>query len=133
MSDWLERDPKNGMLIGPDGCHYDTEHDAVHYGVFKLCGCGCPEDAYNFLHSVLKCFDRRGCYDNPPTREWIAPEDVVAELIKANPADAAHVFSHLLNHMKVLEHGGSVGGSWATRLGERVIDMGPITEEEETK
>lgn len=129
MSDWLKRDPKNGMLIGPDGCHYENEHQAAHYGLLHLCGCGCPEEAYNFCRDVLASFDRRGVHDEPPTREWVNAEDAVEKLIKERHADAAHVLSHLLTHLDLLEHGGSVGGSWLTKNGERIVDMEPATEE----
>ncbi len=53
MSEWLKRDPANGCLIGPDGCHYENEHQACHYAMLKLCGCGSPEEAYNFCRDVL--------------------------------------------------------------------------------
>ncbi len=129
MSDWLKRDPDNGCLIGPDGCHYENEHQAAHYGLLKLCGCGLPENAYNFCRDALACFDRRGCHDEPPTREWIDAEDALKELIKKRPDDMAHVLAHLLTHLDLLEHGGSVGGSWLTDDGARIVDMAPMTKD----
>jgi len=129
MSEWLKTDPANGCLIGPDGCHYDNEHQAAHFGVLHLCGCGCPEDAYNFCRDALMAFDRRGCHDTPPTRQWIDAEGAVEKLVRERPDHAAHVISHFLSHLKLLEHGSSVGGSWLTDDGERIVDMGPMTEE----
>jgi hypothetical protein len=129
MSEWLKRDPENGYLIGPDGCHYTNEHQAAHYGLLMLCGCGSPDDAYNFCREALACFDRRGCHDHPPTRDWINAENALKKLIQDRPDDAAHVLAHLLTHLRLLEHGGSVGGSWLTDNGERIIDMGPVTED----
>lgn len=126
---WLKRDIENGLLIGPDGAHYFNEHQAAHFGLLHLCGCGCPEDAYNFCRDALACFDRRGCHDNPPTRAWINAEDALKVLVQDRPDDAAHVLAHLLSHLDLLEHGSSVGGSWLTKDGERIIDMGPTTEE----
>ena len=125
--EWLKRDPDNGLLIGPDGCHYFNEHQAAHFGLLHLCGCGVPEDAYNFCREALECFDRRGCHDHPPTRDWINAEDALARLVQARPHDTAHVLAHLLNHFNLLEHGGGVGGSWLTEDGQRIIDMGPTT------
>jgi hypothetical protein len=127
MPDWLKRDPKNGFLIGPDGCHYDNEHQAAHFGLLRLCGCGSPEDAYNFCREALACFDRRGCHDKPPKRDWINAEDALKKLIQDRPDDAAHVLAHLLTHLGLLEHGSSVGGSWLTDNGARIVDMGPAT------
>lgn len=128
MGEWLERDPANGALIGPDGCHYPNEHQAAHFGLLHLCGCGMPEEAFNFCRDVLACFDRRGCHDNPPTKEWIDAEAAVEAIIKARPSEAAHVLAHLLTHLDLLEHGGSVSGSWLTDDGERIVDLGPATE-----
>jgi len=118
---WLKRDPENGFLLGPDGCHYSNEHQAAHFGLLHLCGCGSPEDAYNFCRDALACFDRRG------TSERINAEDALKRLIQDRPDDAAHVLAHLLSHLDLLEHGASVGGSWLTPNGERVVDMGPTT------
>jgi hypothetical protein len=96
-----------------------------------MCGCGRPEDAYNFVRSVLACFDRR----NGP---WVDAEEKVAELLaKTDPALVAHVFSHLLNgrgalHAKEpLEHGGAIGGSWLTPFGIKIVDGPEATEENE--
>lgn len=129
MAEWLKRDPENGCLIGPDGCHYDNELQAAHFGLLHLCGCGCPEDAYNFCRDILACFDRRGVHENPPTKEWIDAQDAAAKIIKERPDDAAHVLAHLLTHLNLMEHGGNVGGSWLTDDGNRIIDLGPMTDE----
>lgn len=122
------RDPENGCLIGPDGCHYENEHQVRHFALLKLCGCGTPEEAYNFCRDALACFDRRGCHDTPPTREWVDAESVLQQLIQTRPGEAAHVLAHLLTHLDLLEHGGSVGGSWLTDAGEEIVDGGPMTE-----
>ena len=129
MSKWLKTDPENGFLIGPDGCHYSNEHQAAHYGLLHLCGCGCPEDAFNFCREALVCFDRRGVHESPPTKEWIDAEKALKALIIQKPDTAAHVIAHLLTHLKLMEHGGNVGGSWLTREGERIVDLGPVTED----
>jgi hypothetical protein len=129
MTEWLKSDPENGCLIGPDGCHYENEHQAAHYALLKLCGCGLPEEAYNFCRDILACFDRRGCHESPPTREWIDAQDAAERIIKERPDLAAHVMAHLLTHLDLLEHGGSVGGSWLTDDGERIIDLGPMTDD----
>lgn len=123
MTEWLAQDQTNGMLIGPDGCHYPNEHQAAHYGVLNLCGCGEPVEAYNFCREALACFDRRGNGD------WMDAEASLKDLICNHPAQAAHVLAHLFTHLNLLDHGGSVGGSWLTEDGTRIIDMGPATEE----
>lgn len=122
MSDWLKRDPENGCLVGPDGCHYENEHQACHYALLKLCGCGAPEEAYNFCRDALLAFQR---IEGAP---WIDAEAKLTDLIKARPDTAAHVLAHLLTHLDLLEHGSSVGGSWPTEDGKRIIDLGSMTE-----
>lgn len=129
MSDWLERDPDNGMLIGPDGCHYSNEHQARHYALLHLCGCGSPENAYNFCRDALALFDRRAALSVPSTGEWLDAEEALGALIAKHPDITAHVLAHLFSHLNLLEHGASVGGSWLTRDGERIVDAPPATEE----
>jgi hypothetical protein len=124
----FKTDPENGCLIGPDGCHYETEQQAFHFAFLGLCGCGSPDEAYDFCRDVLLCFDRRGCHDDPPTKEWIMAEEAVTAIIKERPDQAAHVLAHLLTERKLLEHGGSVGGSWLTKWGEQLVDAGPMRE-----
>jgi hypothetical protein len=126
MSGWLKNDPKNGYLVGPSGCHYSNEHQAAHFDLLHLCGCGRPEDAFNFCRDVLSAFDRRGVEG---LDGWINAEGAVRAIIVARPDEAAHVISHLLTHLDLLEHGGSVGGSWLTDDGARIVDLGPTTDE----
>lgn len=116
------RDEQNGCLIGPDGCHYDTDQQVYHFAYLKLCGCGDPEGAYNFCRDALKFFDRR----NEP---WINAQDALRDLISSKPEMAAHVFAHLLSELDLLEHGGSVGGSWLTEKGQQIVDA-PAAEED---
>ena len=113
MSDWLKRDEENGFFIGPDECHYANEHQAAHHALLHLCGCGQPEVAFNFCRDVLMAFDRRD-----KSKPWVNAENVVRDLVAARPDEAAHVLSHMLNHLRLLEHGGNVGGSWPTPDGE---------------
>lgn len=72
-------------------------------------------------------FDRRA---NLADREklWVNAEDALKDLIQKRLDDAAHVLAHLLTNLDLLEHGGSVGGSWLTDDGKRIVDMGPVTE-----
>lgn len=119
----MERDPSNGMLIGPDGCHYTTEREAYHFAVLKLCGCGNPEGAYNFCREVLTAFDRR-------EKPWINAQEVITKIVAADPELAGHVIAHLFDHLGLLEHGTNIGGSWLTELGATIVDAGAITEEE---
>jgi len=116
-------DPANGYLIGPDGCHYENEHQVHHYAELHLCGCGLPEEAYNFCRDMLAVFDRRD-----KSKGLVDAEKGLETLICARPDLAAHAFAHMLSHLKLLEHGGSVGGSWLTDLGAAIVDLRPAVE-----
>jgi hypothetical protein len=126
----LKRDAQNGMLIGPDGVHYENEKQVFHFGVFGMCGCGEPEEAYNFLLGILKLADRRACNASAGrAAEWVDLEAEVAQAIRFDPETTAHVLLHLLTERGVIEHGGSVGGSWLTDLGAQIVDAGHVTTE----
>ncbi len=125
----FKTDPDNGYLLDPDGCHYRTERQAFHFAFLGMCGCGCPEDAYNFCRDVLTKFDRRASRADR-SAPWVNAEDEVKKLILDHPDEAAHVLSHLLTARKLLEHGGSVGGSWLTKWGEQIVDGGKMEEDE---
>lgn len=120
MAEEFKRDPANGMLIGPDGCHYQSIHAVHHFARLGLCGCGSPEGAFNFCREALTIFDRRG---DKGGDKWINAEDALSKLIASKSDDAAHVFAHLLTHLDLLEHGGSVGGSWLTDKGNDIVDL----------
>lgn len=115
----------DGMLEGPDGCLYESRWEVFSMCVLGMCGCGSPEDAYNFLREILIRSDRRGALDTPPTRDWVNLQDAVRDLVVANPEIAAHCLLHFLSDKNVIEHGGSVGGSWLTKLGEQIVDDPP--------
>lgn len=125
----LKRDPRNGMLIGPDGANYENEKQVFHYAVLGMCGCGDPEGAYNFLLNILKLADRRAYYASRCSKEWVALERETTAAIACDPEMAAHVLLHFLTDRNVLEHGGSVGGSWLTDLGAQIVDAGPVATE----
>lgn len=111
-----------GCLVGEDGCHYENEHQAFHFAVLGMCGCGLPTESFNFLKGVAACFDRR------TKGEWIDAEQAVSLLVKKDPDIAAHVLAHVLSHLDVLEHGGSVCGSWLTDKGAALVDLPDATD-----
>ena len=116
-----KKDPANDMWIGPDTCHYDTQREAMHFGVLGMCGCGNPKEAYNFLRDILKICDRRANHDDDKA-PWVNAQEEIAKLVAANPDLSAHVLLHFLTDKDVLEHGGSVGGSWLTSMGQQIVD-----------
>jgi len=129
MNDYMKRtsrfefktDPKNGMLIGPTGGHYDNEAEAMYYEQIGLCGCGCPEDVHKFL---LDCMSSKN--EDYPN---IIDHEKVIELIKSRPEVVAEFVLHFLDDRELTEHGSSVYGSWLTERGEQVLEIGVMNED----
>ncbi len=99
-----------------------------HFNQLNLCGCGRPEEAYNFIRDILTVCDRRGCNTKPPTKEWLDIETEITKLIEKEPGTAAHVLLHFLDQRGVLEHGSGIGGSWLSAAGEEIVDNEPAPE-----
>ena len=116
----FERDTDNGMLVGPDGCHYNTEAEAMYYGQIGLCGCGRPEDVHEFL--ILCLSAKRDDYPS------LIDFKKIAEIIKDDPEVVAEFVLHFLDLRNMTEHGGSVYGSWLTDRGKQVIEAGVMQE-----
>lgn len=124
----FERDPSNGCLVGPDGCHHNNDHALAYHGLMEQCGCGEPGRNFNLLRAAVACCDRRD-YNSSRSTEWVNAQEAIAILVLTDPMAAAEVLMNFLTHCNLLEHGGHVGGSWTTPLGNYVVDLGPATEE----
>lgn len=110
------RDPANGALVGPDGCHYDTESAAVYFGALGLCGCGTPEDVHALLLDCLRQFK-----GGPGVGGGV---DGIERLVAERSAVAAEFIAHFLDRAELLEHGTSVFGSWLTERGKQALEIG---------
>lgn len=116
----FKRDPKNGCLIGPDGCHYDTEAQAFYFDQFGLCGCGRPEKVHQFLLDCLSAARK----DHPSLLDIKRIE----ELVSQNPSIVAEFVLHFLDAVDLTEHGGSVYGCWLTERGKQAVEIGAMKE-----
>jgi len=116
----FKRDESNGMMIGPDGCHYDTEAEAMYFGQTVGCGCGNPEEVHQFLINCSSAFDR-------DEKGWgyHSGIDEIKDVISSNLDICAEFIGHYLNDAHIAEHGGSVFGSWLTERGKQFVEIGP--------
>lgn len=106
---------ETSKYIGKDGCHYDTEAEAM-YSETGLCFCGTPEHVHSFIIECLKSF----------TAEEGKFVSGVEQLVKEKPGVAAELISQFLNSVELLEHGGSIYGAWLTEFGTEFIECGPM-------
>jgi len=116
----FERDEDNGMLIGPDGCHYNSEAEAFYYDQIQLCGCGNPKDVHKFL---LDCM--AATLDDHDT---LIDYKKIISLVKGNLGIVAELILHFLYSRELTEHGSSVFGSWLTERGKQVLEAGVMKE-----
>ena len=107
--------PDNEGYWEYDGVDHETEWEAYYEGVLAQCGCGEPEESFNFLRELVTIFDRRN-------KEFVSEWETAVELVKTKPAMALYAILNMLTNLGVLEHGGSVGGSWPTPVGEAIVD-----------
>lgn len=115
----FKKDPENDMWIGPDGCHYDTQSEAMFHSLNCGCGCGNPGGIHKFVIECLTQFER------PVSKHKSAPGiKGIKELILKHPDIAADFVGHVLNAENLLEHGGGVHGSWLTARGRQFISLG---------
>ncbi|MGR9130754.1 hypothetical protein ACU8NX_18560 [Rhizobium leguminosarum] len=120
----FKRDPANGMLVGPDGCHHDTEAQAMYFDQLGFCGCGSPEEVHKFVCDCLGAFDRE-----KQEPEWHDAIELIKETVTNDPENAAYFIAYVLDTLNLTEHGGTVGGAWLSDRGKQFLEIGPMEEE----
>lgn len=106
---------EDGGYDDAEGGYHDTICDYIESEIFGMCGCGEDENKLPIAKKLLAACDTRA--------EWVVAQNQMTEIIKAEPEAVAHLLLHFLNKLEVMEHGGSVGGSWLTPLGEAIVDF----------
>lgn len=115
----MELNPITGEVTA-NGHTYNSEWEYRYLGIMGLCGCGTPEESYNFIREILGACDRRKREPNPNENS----QDRVVRLLVSKPEIAAQVMLHLLDTRGVLEHDGTVGRSYLSGEGEAIVDGG---------
>lgn len=91
----------------PDGLWYGSPEEYLWIGILGGCGCGSgdlPEQAYE----VLKNFGR---------------EHLSKERFSVYDKPEHEVIAHWLDNKELIEHGGSIGGSWLTDRGRELLKV----------
>lgn len=92
-----------------------------------FCGCGNPEDAWIALRNFLEIFEERASQTRDDVT-WMLNLDRYKEFEKSNGIGVAHLLLYLMSGAGVIEHGGSVFGSWLTPLGQELREEVLTTE-----
>lgn len=110
--------------VGPDGIEYETKQQAMFGSLQCGCGCGNSAEVHTFIIECVKQFKSRKDSDWKSSGVY-----GIKALMLANPDIAAEFIGHVLNGEHLLEHGGSVFGSWPTPRGEQFIAIGSMEHE----
>jgi hypothetical protein len=119
-------DHGNGMLLGPTGCHCDenTKSNQMYYGQLGLCGCGDPEAVHAMLIICAEQFDR-----GENNLSHFNGVDGIKKIVIENIDVVSEFIAHFLDQKDIIEHGGSVYGSWLTGRGRQFIQLGPMNDD----
>lgn len=101
-----------------DGVSYEGASGYLWIGVLGGCGCGSADQLAEKAVAVLKNFELKPMDPN----RFNVSEDIANELL-----------AHWLDNKGLLEHGGSVGGSWLTDKGKEVLKLIKDYEEENVR
>ncbi len=95
----------NEEYLGPDEVIYQRPEDYLWITIMGACGCGtgvAPYRAVEILENFKKEYTDKTRFD-----------------VYDNLAD--EVIAHWLDKVGLLDHGGSIGGSWITDKGKEVL------------
>lgn len=92
----------------------------VWYERWKFCGCYSPEDVLDRIRDVLAKIRARSADCNGTSDVWIGHTNAIKATCGSSEIDFA-LMMYLLHAARLTEHGGTVGGSWLSSDGERML------------
>lgn len=97
-----------GAYVAADGCEFSSMADYLG-NLLGFCGCGAPEAALGWLRTTLAAIQERSETDwkSRAVEEHFSPLAIGAQV----------VLWYWLDSLQLIEHGGSVSGSWLTPRG----------------
>ena len=87
----------------------------------KICGCGNPEDAVELVRQILNLCPLH------TDRRWEKAKELIGS------SGAFHIVLSDLTEAQLMEHGGSIGGSWLTDRGMDARDALNVLYEKDPK
>lgn len=82
----------------------------------KFCNCGNPEEGYAALRDTLAAYD-----NDEAVGGWEGRCERTDKWWKERGDGYAHLLLYFIDTAGLLEHGGSVGGSWLSEEGKLVL------------
>lgn len=96
------------------------DFETIYFGEIGMCNCGRPEDVKKFIYELLK--NHKDGKDEKITYKVMTKNR--NRIIKGTDTDVVFEFVfHILEHNDLLQHGGSVYGSWFTEKGEKFLEL----------
>lgn len=108
-----ERYEDSNGFCDEEGCYFSNAFDYIG-DIFNLCECGLPEKVIFYIYEALKNIKL--------LTDSNYADDAWEKVMSFGSSDAEKYFMwYQLNHLNILEHGGSVPG-WLTLYGESVLE-----------
>lgn len=110
MIDKLKKvDDSEFPYLDEEGVSHRSKKSYLQTQILGFCGCGDPDSAMIFVRDILRLLKERKWLDD--------------EMKQKLPNDGIYYFVlYVLDSMKLTEHGSSVGCSWLTNKGEKVLE-----------
>ena len=86
----------------------------------NFCECGNPDDAYDALKEAL---DAHNCVGEITDKSWAKRCEKAKAWEEKLGEKPAHLLRYFIDAAGLLEHGGSVGGSWLSEDGKLLLEF----------
>jgi hypothetical protein len=103
---------------------YETVQDAVLVGFFGFCGCADPDGALQLIHDALRVLTEAPEWkanDQNWTNAYAKYKNAKLAIFKTDGIETFVLY--VLDKKGLVEHGGSVFGSWLTNDGQLLLDL----------
>lgn len=98
----------------------EADFKIIYFNEIGMCGCGRPAAVKRFIYELMK--NHKEHKDGKITYEVM--DENRTRIIKETDTDIVFEFVfHILEHNGLLEHDGSIYGSWFTEKGEKFFNL----------
>lgn len=106
---------------------YPNNVQEFYYKELGWCGCGSPQEALEFMRDILQIMKNRSddnqnepCGTRYEDSAWAKHTKLLDDKL---PGALGLSYFYFLDSVGLTEHGGSIGGSWLTKDGERALEI----------